>query len=161
MGQIPSSILVLQNYWRSLADGRLPQRHQINPAAIPALLPYMLIAEFEDAPFRVRYRLTGTRIDEISHMNLTGHYLDEFAIDIGREPVRELQQHYALCRQSGQPYIGTYRWPNRDGYLVEVWFGLFPLLIDGAVRQCLSIEDYGDLTPGTMPVDWVAPKPTG
>lgn len=158
MRHVPARIEALHRYWRSLADGKPPQRRQIDPAEIHTLLPFMLIVEFEDDPFRVRFRLTGTQVDEISHQNLTGHYLDEFAVGIGVEPVGELQCRYATCRATGQPYIGTYRWPAEGGFLVEVWFGLFPLMLGDEIRQCLSIEDYGELTPSTVPVDWVSPK---
>ncbi len=64
-------------YWRSKCQGgHLPQRGDIDPAEIKALLPYLLIAEIERTPFRVRYRLDGSETAGING-SITNHYLDE------------------------------------------------------------------------------------
>lgn len=39
-----------------------------------------MLVEFERDPFRVRYRVTGSGIDEATGYNLTGRYLDKFLI---------------------------------------------------------------------------------
>ena len=52
----PDPIDALSGYWASLNEGRLPDRAMVDPSAIPSLLPLLLLTEFEQDPFRVRYR---------------------------------------------------------------------------------------------------------
>ncbi len=157
MSTHPANILQLLAYWRSLAEGKTPARRQIDPAAIKTLLPYLLLVGFEEAPFRVRFRLTGTIVDQMTGMNITGRYLDEFATGIYKPSVLQLQTHYRQAWETGQPVIDTYHWPAGDSYFLHVSYGLFPMLIDGTVRQCLAIEDYGELTFDSRIIDWSVP----
>ncbi|MBK8160273.1 MAG: PAS domain-containing protein [Rhodospirillaceae bacterium] len=136
------SIDPLHRYWRSLADGATPQRALIDPAAIKALLPYLYIIAYEFDPFRVRYILTGTEVDRWNGMNLTGRYVDEFIATDTSGANQILLDCYAEAQASGQPVFGAYQWPMRAGYPLTVKFGMYPLLVDGVVRQCLAIEDY-------------------
>jgi len=154
VAEIPDRITQLANYWRSLDGGSAPERHQLDPAAIKPLLPFILLVEFEDAPFRVRYRLTGTKVDEMTGINITGRYLDEFAQGEFRAVIEGIQRGYASCRKTGEATIETYLWPNEGGLMRLVWMGLFPLRVNGEVRQCLAIEDYGALGPQPDPIDW-------
>ena len=59
----------------------VPYRRDIDPADLKPLLPELTISEFETDPFRVRYRLVGTRVAEISGLDYTGLYLDQ--LDFG------------------------------------------------------------------------------
>jgi hypothetical protein len=149
VAEVPPRIAQLAEYWRGLGGGTAPERHLLDPGAIKPLLPYLLLIEFEDDPFRVRYRLTGTKVDEMTGINITGRYLDEFATGAFRAVIEGIQRSYAGCRSSGNAVIETYLWPNEGGLMRTVWMGLFPLQLNGVVRQCLSIEDYGEL--GTHP----------
>jgi hypothetical protein len=154
MDEIPAAIHRLAEYWKSLAGGSAPDRSLLDPSAIRPLLPFILLTEFEDRPFRVRYRLTGTRVDEMTGMNITGRYLDEFAHGIYRDAVELIGRAYEVCRDTGAPVIDSYLWPDDDNLSRLVWMGLFPLRIGGEVRQCLEIEDYGALGSKTDPIDW-------
>jgi hypothetical protein len=150
----PERVRHLAEYWLSLGGGAAPERDLLEPAAIIGLLPYVLVVEFEDAPFRVRYRLTGTRVDEMTGMNITGRYLDEFATGEFRAVVEGIQRCYARCRATGEAVIEAYHWPNDRQLTRLVWMGLFPLKIGGEIRQCISIEDYGPLGHQPDPIDW-------
>lgn len=44
--------------------------------------------------------------------------------------------------------------------MLNVWYGLFPLKVDGVIRQCLAMEDYAELAFDIKPLDWV-PMSTG
>jgi hypothetical protein len=160
MTAVPPRITQLAGYWNTLGDGAAPDRERLDPGAIKPLLPYLLLIEFEDDPFRIRYRLTGTRVDEMTGMNITGRYLDEFARGDYREAIDTIHQSYRSCRSSGRSVIQTYLWPN-DGFMREIWMGLFPLRVGGEVRQCLAIEDYGELGPHPDPVSWRPALPRG
>jgi hypothetical protein len=136
------SIDTLHRYWRGLAGGATPQRALINPADIKALLPYLYIVAYEFDPFRVRYILTGTEVDRWNGINLTGRYVDEFIVTDTSGANQILFDCYAEAQASGQPVFGAYQWPMRAGYPLTVKFGMYPLLVDSVVRQCLAIEDY-------------------
>jgi hypothetical protein len=154
-GEVPERIAAFRTYWEGLAGGAVPERRLLDPAAIASLLPYLLLIEFEDDPFRVRYRLTGTKVDEMTGMNITGRYLDEFIQGRYREPVRFIQRCYEKCHTTGEVVIAAYLWPEDDrNFIRSVWMGLFPLTVDGVIRQCVSIEDYGPLGPQPEPIDW-------
>jgi hypothetical protein len=150
----PERVRQLAEYWLSLGDGAAPERSLLDPGAILHLLPYVLVVHFEDTPFRVRYRLTGTKVDEMTGMNITGRHLDEFATGEFRAVVEGIQRCYVRCRETGQAVIEAYHWPNDRDLVRLVWMGLFPLRVNGEVRQCISIEDYGPLGPQPDPIDW-------
>jgi hypothetical protein len=150
----PARVRQLAEYWLSLGGGTAPERNLLDPAAITPLLPYVLIVQFEDAPFRVRYRLTGTKVDEMTGMNITGRYLDEFATGEFRAVVEGIQRCYVRCRETGRAMIEAYHWPNDRDLARLVWMGLFPLTVNGEIRQAISIEDYGPLGPQPDPIDW-------
>jgi hypothetical protein len=160
MGARPRNLEFMFNYWRGLAEGAVPERALLDPGALKPHLPCLLIAEFETDPFRVRYRMTGTKVDQITGMSLTGHYLDEFFTGRADDAVFALQANYENCWRSGEPCIDSYSWPSERGYMMNIWYGLFPLKVDGVIRQCLAMEDYAELTFNIKPLDW-APMSTG
>jgi hypothetical protein len=64
-------------YWcRKAAGGKLPCRHDIDPAEIPHLLPHVRLVDVV-APGRFRYRLVGSETREHHLTNPTGRYVDE------------------------------------------------------------------------------------
>jgi hypothetical protein len=148
----PDGLKQLYDYWRSLAGGAAPERALIDPAMIKAILPFMYIVVFEDDPFRVRYILTGTRADEWNGFNMTGRYVDEFLKSDLNGSNAHLLACYRQCWETGQPCFSKYLWPTRSGYQIKVNFALLPLKVDGAIRQCLAIEDYSDLPENA---DWL------
>jgi hypothetical protein len=150
----PERVRQLAEYWLSLGNGDAPERSLLDPGAILHLLPYVLIVQLEDAPFRVRYRLTGTKVDEMTGLNITGRYLDEFATGEFRAVVEGIQRCYVRCRETGHAVIEAYHWPNDRDLVRLVWMGLFPLRVNGDIRQAISIEDYGPLGPQPEPIDW-------
>jgi len=141
------SIEALHQYWRGLADGLAPQRDDVDPAAIKPLLPFLYIVKFEPEPFRVRYLLTGTETDRWNGFSLTGRYVDEFlAVDL-HGANRILLDCYRQAFDTAAPVLGSYTWPTRAGYTLEVRFGMFPLRVGERIGQCLAIEDYSSFPP--------------
>jgi len=150
----------LHHYWRSLrraaagpaapdpadpaAEDALPPppRQLLNPAAIVPLLPNIMLVEFETAPFRIRYRLTGTLVDDASGINLTGRYLDDFNNGMNAPIFGPMIENYRRVWQSGQPVIDTYPWTTQNGRMATVCYGLFPLTIGGVISQVIAIEEY-------------------
>lgn len=122
---------------------RLPDRADFDPAEMKALLPYLLIADFTLNPFRVRYRLAGTTVVELSGCQFAGRYLDELVPPDAEE---RWEDHYRLAYESASPVFGETTVPLLSGSGFFTYeFGIFPLSMGGdAVRQFLAVEDYGE-----------------
>ncbi|MBK8160880.1 MAG: PAS domain-containing protein [Rhodospirillaceae bacterium] len=53
----------LFDYWRAgIADGRQMRRTDVDPSAIKPILPFLLLGNIEQSPFRVRFRLVGLAV---------------------------------------------------------------------------------------------------
>ena len=140
----PTNIAMLSDYWHGLAGGATPERQQFRIEDVQPLLPYLMLSDFEFAPFRLRYRLSGTRVDTMTGLNLAGRYLDEFAEGAYAEAIREMLGFYEEASRTGRPHIWTYPFAGDNPSHKVIWAGLFPLKLNGAIAQCVSIEDYGE-----------------
>ncbi|HVJ44469.1 MAG TPA: PAS domain-containing protein [Dongiaceae bacterium] len=156
MTQMPPKIGELYAYWLGLAQAGIPDRAAFDPGAVSDLLPNMMIVELEDEPFRIRFRLSGSKVDEVTGFSITGRYLDELAVDQGAAQFEQLHALYAACQRQGRHYIGALDWPNRQGETTRVSLGIFPLKVDGVIRQLVVIEDYDDITRDNAPLQWYA-----
>ena len=134
----------LDRYWRGKrADRAMPARADIDPAEIKHLLPNLLIVDLEAEPFRVRFRLLGTKVVAESGNDFTGSYLDEL-IPADRED--HWERCYRMVWTEKRPLFGDTTVPAFGDGSFTYEFGIFPLSADGArVTQCVSIEDYGKL----------------
>ncbi|HET6157441.1 MAG TPA: PAS domain-containing protein [Dongiaceae bacterium] len=149
-GQVKSErVTRFHDYWRSkCAGGSLPSRTSINPTEIPRLLPYLVMAEIEREPLRVRYRLVGTRVVEANGADYTNRYLDEcnFAV----EPL--LLSCYQQLVEMRAPVFAYYEWNKSDwrdrrGAVGASETGFFPLSSDGTVIDyAINIAD-SDVRP--------------
>lgn len=144
MGRIPENIQLLHNYWTSLAGSEAPERARFEIEHVRAILPYLMICEFTWSPFRVRYRLSGTAVDEMTGVNLTGRYLDEFSTGRYAASVKQMLDYYAEASRTGHSRIWSYPWAGYHGSK-SIWAGIFPLRVNGKICQCVAIEDYGKL----------------
>lgn len=126
-------------YWRSLhRDGRIPGRAQIDPAAIPDLLSGLWLLDVQREPFRLRYRLVGTRVVRAIGREVTGQWLDEAHPGIGRDPA-----YQARSRKVVQTAIPSWRHGRPNLWRHEL-FGkienlILPLAADGARVEMLMI----------------------
>jgi hypothetical protein len=127
-------------FWlQAKGDRPAPQRADIDPLAMPPkVLPYLMLIEFERAPFRVRYRLAGTNVVEMNGSEFTGKYLDELRFPPGVSEM--LHHHYQRVVEACMPVFGYYDWQLRAGGLVPVEFALMPLLVGNVVTHCLAAE---------------------
>ncbi len=141
-----SALKEFASYWRSKMVGeRLPLPSAIDPTEIPGLLPFLVIAQIEAAPFRVRYRLVGTRLVEAHGADYTNRYLDECGFLIEAE----LTQCYRRVGTDRAPVFLYYEWERRDlprgqSRMGASETGFFPLSSDGVtVDRVISFADPG------------------
>lgn len=129
----------LVTYWEGCRKGRVvPLRDDIDPAAIRDLLPLIIIAEIEE-PFRVRYRLVGTRVVEFNRLDFTGTYLDEMRWDSGERYSRAYRDIIA----TGRPHYGLDAWPLSNANDGRSEIVMLPLSSTGArIDRCLGLEDF-------------------
>ncbi len=69
----------LHRYWVSIHPDtqRLPGRQNFDPVEIRDLLPNVWLLDVQRKPFRLKYRLMGTRVVEWIGKDYTGRWLDE------------------------------------------------------------------------------------
>ena len=145
-----SRIRRFATYWERKRAGRIvPDRQDIDPAELKDLLPYLMVVEIEAQPFRVLYRLAGTKVVEMNKIELTGRYLDEFTSDEATYADKGIAA-YRSAWQHQRPVFGGYDWPTPSGkkYLVE--FAIFPVTQSGTAGQCIALEDW-DVARAAVP----------
>lgn len=135
-------VRALHEYWNvKCGQRRMPDRNDIDPADIKALLPHVMIADLVGDRPRVRYRLVGTRVAAASGFDFTGRHLDEILTGGTGDLWHD---YYRIVRDRRVPMLGDAVIPTTDDGRFAYEFGIFPLSPDGeSVTQCLSIEDYG------------------
>jgi hypothetical protein len=134
-------ILEMLAYWQSkISSGRqLPRPVDIDATEIPKLIASLVICDLEDSPFRVRYRLAGTRQVHVVGQELTGRYVDE--LDWEEGPF--VHRIFARARDTAAPVFGYYHWTFRERTPGASEFGLFPLSEDGRiVSRVLGIDEF-------------------
>lgn len=133
-------------HWQRLRPGRLPSRADIDPTDFKWVLPNVILSEIEPAPFRVRYRLCGTRVVAFCG-NLTGRYLDELdGADIWLTSV--YIQQYKIAVGERRPVFGVDWLEGEPGARHVFQTGIWPLAADGVnPDMCIAVEDYFDLSP--------------
>lgn len=68
----------LWRYWLALHRGAdLPTRADFDPAAIPLLLPYLMLVDVVDGGRDFRYRLVGTHVARIHGADNTGRLVSQ------------------------------------------------------------------------------------
>ena len=121
-------------------DSDVPDRSALEPGDMIPLLPHVFIAEAEHSPFRVRYRLVGTRLTQVAGFNVTGRYLDELE---DSQPDQPRMEFYRSTYVSRRPVLGVTTVPTSTGHLFKYEFGIFPLRRGGdLIEQFIAIEDY-------------------
>jgi hypothetical protein len=121
-------------YWRGkVEDGRLPARSAIDPAEIPALLPYLILWDVERDPLRFRNRICGTHVVEFSGRNVGRQYLESIdkngsigAIyrSVSETGLPHYEERFADWPNHEHKYYGRLVLPlTKDGKEVDMLFG--------------------------------------
>jgi hypothetical protein len=130
-----------QHWLHVCRNGRVPSRADIDPTNFKRILPNVILANIERNPFRVRYRLCGTRVAEFCG-NLTGRYLD----DIGSTDLWSTAAYlhlYQIAATEGRPVFSVDSMLGRFGARHPFQTGIWPVASDGQnVDMCIAVEDY-------------------
>lgn len=151
----------LFEYWQRLKrNGRPGSRTDFDPTEVPGLLSSLLLGDIEADPFRVYFRLVGTRVAAFSRLDFSGYYLD--ALDYkGRDSVEWRDCYrYVHTHRIGVVGVNRVTWP--DAGPMEYEFAMLPLERDGdPAGSFIAIEVYDRLDPNlieNMPEVRVFPK---
>lgn len=132
------------DWWTDHCGDDIPDRSALDPFALKGFLPYLLISDIESEPFRIRFRLVGTKVVEAAGLDFTGRYLDELVSCDSDEPWME---DYRQSFDSRLPVLGASAIPIKFGPSHFYEFGIFPLRNGGSeVTQFVGLEDYFDFS---------------
>jgi hypothetical protein len=94
-------------YWRALATvrGGVPTRRDIDPAAVPSLLPNLLLIEARGDSGRNRVRLAGTCVAAAMGSDITGYDLQDLPREDG---ARAIAAGVELCLAQQRPIPGEF-----------------------------------------------------
>lgn len=91
----------LVGHWTALkGDGDVPTRARLDPAEIGYALANAALVEIEDTPFRVRYRVVGSNLNDLYGSSMTGRYADEL---FSSRIHREVHEAYRAMIATAQP----------------------------------------------------------
>jgi hypothetical protein len=138
-------------YWQALhRDGRPGPRTSFDPTEVPKLLSSLLLGDIERQPFRVYFRLVGTRVADFSRLDFSGYYLD--ALDYrGRDSV-EWIDCYRRVHDTGVGVVGFNRVTWEDDAPIEYEFAILPLARDDdPAGSFVAIEDYDGVERSAIP----------
>jgi hypothetical protein len=135
-------LVELYRYWDRLRGPRFaPARADIDPIAIPTLLPHILLIDII-APGRYRYRLVGTEVERNFGKAMTGGYIHELARG---EYLTFLNDLYATLIRDREPVYSENSYnAQASGYdfasdLLRTSRLMLPLSSDGStVDMCLA-----------------------
>jgi hypothetical protein len=145
--ELAKSTLVrtLYDWWSANAGPvGIPDRSSFDLIEHRLLMPNVLISDVEPEPFRIRYRLVGTRVVHNLGIDFTGRYLDDL---LGANFQIPWMDYYRQAYDARRPLMGALTEPTKSGGTFAYEFGLFPIARGGAeVKQFIALEDYFDFT---------------
>ena len=128
----------LYDYWMGLRGGRaMPKRSEIDPVAIPRVLPNLALVDLEGEgeAMRLRVRLLGTALSE-RYGERTGHYLDEYQLG---EAYAEIHVAYADCANTRAPHSSEGDYWTEDDHHLKIARLLLPLSEDGESVETILV----------------------
>ncbi len=147
----------LYDYWRACAQSRaIPSRFDIDPVAIPHLLPGLSLLDAGTDLDSLRYRLAGTRVGEIYGAEITGRAVFDIGFQHKRDYWRAVYRRVIDERIAMQ---GAVRGPaaGRE-HLLLLWLRLPLSGLSGAVERVLG---YDAAVPSSFALAPVRPTQDG
>ncbi len=136
----------MHRYWLDKKGERaMPARSDIEPGEIKDLLPHVILSRLEYEPFRVLYKLIGTRAAENAGMDYSGHYLDE--LDFVSEYGTDWPAVYRAIAADKAPIYGLCQIRFTDGVIKPYVVRDVPAVQRRRARR----PGAGDRGPGARP----------
>jgi hypothetical protein len=143
----------LYRYWLAKRAGRnMPARRDLDPADIPALLPYMILVDKIDDQFR--YRLVGTAVAQEFGHDATGSFVGSYLT--APESAAAALVTYERAFITAYPVFATGEFKTMSGAIDNMSMLTLPLSDDGtnvnmAVSSLAACLNF-DVTAST---DWL------
>lgn len=125
------------DHWDALRGARaMPSRADLDPSAIPHLLPNIILFAVEHAPLDFIYRVVGTEVERHIASRLTGQRMSEIPY---QRPPSTIWSRLQRVAENGQPaahkvpYVG----PHRD--FKEAWDVVLPFSADDRIVSALLV----------------------
>jgi hypothetical protein len=147
--QIPTGLRPLWDYWRAKRGKReMPERRDIEPAEIPALLPH--ISLFEVVGDRFQFRIAGRFIVEAYGVEPRGMYLDEV---LSKDRADAALKGYRTAKDLRRAVLARSEMTTPRGWSFPLTRLLLPLGSDSSVTHMLAgviIESSAQATPAPL-----------
>jgi hypothetical protein len=130
--------LPAHRYWQSLAQDRLPGRKDLDPVAIPELLPNIMLLDVLEGGRDFRYRLAGTEVEHNFGTSIKGLLLGDIVQAFPSiMPILEVKRR---CVATASPYACDAAVFTHFGTKKQVYCFAMPLADDGrTVSQIFAI----------------------
>jgi hypothetical protein len=125
-------------YWRSLRDQGLPNRHDIDPIEIPELLANVMLLDAVEGGADFRYRLAGTAVEHNFGASIKGVSLSAIVQTFPTiQPILDVKRH---CVATGSPHACDAAVFTHFGTKKQLYCFAMPLSDDGHnVTQIFAI----------------------
>ncbi len=144
----------LHAYWQRLqTQHQRPTRSDLDALEMKPFLANLITGNIETKPFRVLYKLVGTRVAEYSRYDFTNRYLDELATE--ERDDTDWDACYRQLHRLRQPIIGDANVKGRDGALIALYeYAILPLWRgEDPAGSFVAIEVYDGNEQHRIP-DW-------
>lgn len=136
-------------YWQEIHPPHgLPGRRHLDPLAIADLLPGIWLLDIQPDPFRLRYRLVGTRVVDAIGREVTGQWVDEAHPHLTADPA--FFERYRGVAEMGMPSRrrGKVKAWTPDDYR-EIENLAVPLASDGRMVDVIAVLTIFHYPDGT------------
>lgn len=143
--ELTSQVQALALWQSKRGDREFPSRADFTIEDLKPFFGWVTITEIEHDPFRIKYRLIGTKITTLANRDVTGRYLDEV---YSPEVYGELIKGYRAVLERRMPVRVTARYRHIEKDYLSIDSLLAPLSNDGKSIDMIII--FEALSKGSL-----------